>query len=97
MCHIKIIKFRSDLCFACQNHRDSVCSALKEEEKLRATGAYMDHINKDQRERDFYNECMRRCNESVKASNIIPGTSQPSSTALSDIHYLFDVSQVFAN
>ena len=94
--HIKIIKPRSDLCFACQKHRDSVSSAVTEEEKLRATGAYMDHIRKAQRERDFYNECMRKCKESVTASNIMPGTNQPNSTDLSDIHYLFDFSQVFA-
>ena len=85
-----------DLCISCQKHRDGVCSALTEEEKIRATGASMDHIRKAQREREFYNECMRKCKEPVEASIIIPGTSQPSSTVLSDIHYLFDVSQVFA-
>ena len=55
----------------------------------------MDHIKKLKENETFITSAWR-CKESVKASNIIPGTSQPSSTALSDIHYLFDFSQVFA-
>ena len=53
--HIKIIKPRRDLCFAFQKHRDNVSSAATEEEKLQATGAYMEQIRKAQREREFYN------------------------------------------
>ena len=95
--HIKIIKPRSDLCYLCKKHRDNVSSAATEEEKLQAAGAYMEHIRKAQAEREFYNECMRKCKESVEAINIVPGREHvPNSNDISDIHYLFDFSQQFS-
>ena len=56
----------------------------------------MEHIRKAQREREFYNECMRKCKESIETSNIVPGANVPNSSDISDIHYIFDFSQLFS-
>ena len=97
MSHVKIIKPRSDLCYSCKKHRDSVSSAATEEEKLEAAGAYMDHIRKAQGEREFYNECIRKCKVSIETSNIVPGAHNvTNSNDIPDIHYIFYFSQQFS-
>ena len=74
--------------FPCQKHCDNVSSAATEEEKLQATGAYMEHIRKAQREREFYNECMRKCKESIETSNIVPGANVSNTSDISNMHYI---------
>ena len=91
--HLKNIKPSRYLCFACQN-KSVIMYASTEEEKLHATGAYMKNIRKAQREREFYNECMRKCKASIETSNIVPGAN---SSDISDIHYIFDFSHLISS
>ncbi|XP_052250406.1 uncharacterized protein LOC127857785 [Dreissena polymorpha] len=61
--HVRIASPRDDVCATCEKMRHGVMDAITEEEKLLAVDALKTHILQAQREREVYNECLRKSSE----------------------------------
>ena len=82
--HIKIAKPRDDVCATCEKLRKTVVDSVTEEEKLESLNNMKQHITNAQRERDVYNECVKRARETADLNEE------------RFVHYTFDFSQSVA-
>ncbi|XP_052218067.1 uncharacterized protein LOC127835668 [Dreissena polymorpha] len=78
--HIRIAGPRDDVCAKCETLRRGVMDAVTEEEKLTATDSFRNHILLAQKERDVYNDCIRKSKEANEGPDRY-------------VHFTFDFSQ----
>ncbi|KAH3836727.1 hypothetical protein DPMN_110101 [Dreissena polymorpha] len=78
--HIRIAGPRDDVCAKCETLRRGVMDAVTDEEKLTATDSFRIHILLAQKERDVYNDCIRKSKEANEGPD-------------GYVHFTFDFSQ----
>ena len=85
------MKPKSDLCFKCRKHRESISNAHTEDEKLAATAAFTEHIQQSRKEREYYNNCIQVAKKQISTNNIQPDSNN--SIDMTGVHYILDYSQ----
>lgn len=83
--HIQFMTPRTDVCHYCENYRVLISKAISEDDKLRLTQEFKEHVDEAQKERQYYLESMKMGEGSVaNASNNPPPYC----------HYTFDFAQM---
>ncbi|KAH3812649.1 hypothetical protein DPMN_141086 [Dreissena polymorpha] len=82
LCHIRIASPRDDVCATCEGHRKNIMKAIEESEKLEAAENFKQHVINAQKERELYNDCVKRAKETC----ILSSDKRTN-------HYTFDFSQ----
>ncbi|KAH3714846.1 hypothetical protein DPMN_057548 [Dreissena polymorpha] len=82
LCHIRIASPRDDVCATCEGQRKNIMKAIEESEKLEAAENFKQHVINAQKERELYNDCVKRAKETC----ILSSDKRTN-------HYTFDFSQ----
>lgn len=80
--HIKIATPKDDVCGTCEKIRKEIVDSVTEESKLEAANKMRDHVLLAQKERELYNNCIRKSRETHNNDSRDKYT-----------HYTFDFSQ----
>lgn len=91
--NIQIANPRSDVCSACERHREYILNARYENEKLTATKNFTEHIEKAEKEHHLYIQYIQEAREEYRATQPPEPPFQPCSTDFIKTHYTFDFAQ----
>ena len=93
--HIQFMKPRTDVCPTCEKLSDAIKEARSEDDKLKATQIFSDHLLYTKTEREWYNSCVEEARQEMEASPPGPSThpAVPCSADLRRVHFTFDFSQ----